>query len=68
LPNVLAGVEHRDLDQTAAHRIGTVPAASAPSDVVDGHVAVITNTGDTEVTSDANDITHLLNTRAIQPP
>lgn len=45
------------LDREASRRIGTLAAVTGASDVVDGHVALITNDRDaTVLTSDPSDI------------
>jgi hypothetical protein len=60
LARVLAGVDIRALDRSAARQVGALLRRSGTSDVVDAHVAVLAADGDWVLTSDAGDIEHLL--------
>lgn len=66
LARSLAGVDTRDLDGMAARRIGELLGQADAADVVDAHVALLTNPGDRVVTSDEDDIARLLDTRNVK--
>jgi hypothetical protein len=66
LARTLPGIDTLPLDQSAASRIGELLGNAHTSDIVDGHVALITGAGDTVLTSDLRDIRRLLTTRQIQ--
>jgi hypothetical protein len=55
LARTLPGIDTLPLDQTAASRIGELLGNARTSDIVDGHVALITGAGDTVLTSDVRD-------------
>lgn len=63
LARLLANTLVAPLDAGAGRRVGELLRNSGTSDVVDGHVAVITATGDTVLTSDPTDIADLLDAR-----
>jgi hypothetical protein len=60
LARILAGTREHELDHAAARRIGGLLRASNTADVVDAHVALLTNAGDTVITSDKPDLDWLL--------
>jgi hypothetical protein len=65
LARVLTGVDIATLDGIAGRRVGELLGQSDRSDVVDGHVALITQQGDTVLTCDYDDIEHLLGHRDV---
>lgn len=60
LARVLAGVAAQPLDLGVGKRLGALLAASRTCDVVDAHVASLASAGDTVLTSDPDDLRHLL--------
>jgi hypothetical protein len=66
LARTLAGVDIFPLDDVTGHKIGELLARSGTGDVVDGHVAMLTERGDTVLTSDDADIETLLQAKAVQ--
>lgn len=66
LARVLAGVDQGDLDRPAARKLGELLGAASTADVVDGHVALVTASGDHLLTSDPDDLAHLLETRQVE--
>jgi len=66
LARTLTGIDIAALDQGAGRRIGELLKRSASSDVVDGHLALLVDPGDTVLTSDVDDITRLLDARGVQ--
>src|SRR5664279_3592341 len=62
----LAGVDDRALDRAAGATVGELLRACASSDMVDAHVAVIANAGDSVWTSDPEDIGRLLVARGVE--
>ncbi len=65
LARVLTGIDERPLDHPAGRQIGALLRNSSTSDVVDGHIAVLASRTDTVLTSDPDDIKHLLDGRGI---
>lgn len=65
LARVLAGVDERALDPEAGRRVGGLLGASGTSEVVDGHVALLTGAGDDLLTSDPGDLRRLLESRGV---
>lgn len=65
LARVLAGVRSVGIEPEDGRTIGTLLAASRTSDVVDAHLASLVRPGDQVLTSDPDDITHLLRTRGV---
>jgi hypothetical protein len=65
LARALAGVDVAALDHYTGRRVGELLARSKTADVVDGHVALLANPGDTVLTSDVADLRHLLRVRGI---
>jgi hypothetical protein len=65
LVRVLGGVQIAPLDPATGRRIGELLARTASADVVDGHVAMLVETGDSVLTSDAGDLAGLLRTRGV---
>ena len=66
LARQLKGIGQRELTTTQAREIGVLLRQSGTSDVVDGHIAVLTRNGDTVHTSDVADIKHLLAYRQVR--
>jgi hypothetical protein len=62
----LKGVEVVPLDGAADRRIGELLRDSGTSDVVDGHVALLTRSGDHVITSDPRDLARLLDVRGVR--
>jgi hypothetical protein len=60
LVRLLRGVHERGLDAAVSRRVGQVCGAAALSDVVDAHVALLTQDGDIVITSDVDDLGKLL--------
>lgn len=65
LARLLGTVEVASLDPAAGRRVGELLARTASADVVDGHVAMLVETGDTVLTSDPGDLAGLLRTRGV---
>jgi hypothetical protein len=65
LARVLAGVEVRPLDEPSGRSIGELLRRSGMSDVVDGHVALLVQVGDTVLTSDVEDMKSMLEARGV---
>jgi hypothetical protein len=65
LARVLRGVGIESLDKPDGRRIGELLANASSADVVDAHVALLANPGDTVFTSDPEDIRALLRARGI---
>ncbi len=61
LTRALGGILERPLDEIAARRCGLLLAQSETSDVVDGALALLVQSGDTVLTSDPDDLARLLN-------
>ena len=66
LARILKGVFQQDLTSDQAREIGALLRDSATGDVVDAHVATITREGDVLLTSDVEDLSHLLSCRGIR--
>lgn len=64
LARVLFGVDVASLDLSAAKRIGPLLGTTGTSDVIDGHVAQLVESGDRLLTSDPQDMRRLLGGRA----
>jgi hypothetical protein len=65
LARVLTGVNVAALDGASARRMGELLAKTRGSDVVDAHVGLLVNRGDTVLTSDADDIAQILRSRGV---
>ncbi len=65
LARVLAGVGIEALGKDDGKRIGELLALSGSVDIVDAHVALITDHADLVLTSDPGDIRKLLHTRRV---
>jgi hypothetical protein len=65
LARTLTGVEIATIDYAAGRRIGALLARSGTADVVDAHVGLLADVGDTVLTSDGVDIKRLLETRNV---
>ena len=65
LARVLAGVDAATLDGATGRSVGEILALSRTADVVDGHLGLVVQSGDTVLTSDANDIKKILAARAV---
>jgi hypothetical protein len=63
---VLRGIAIASLDRLAAQRVGELLGTSRTRDVVDAHVALLVDPGDTILTSEAADLTRLLHTRQVR--
>ncbi|MHB1446352.1 MAG: hypothetical protein ACYCTI_02795 [Acidimicrobiales bacterium] len=66
LARVLPGVDTRAIDTDAAKKVGELLRASSTEDIVDAHVAVMTDAGDQILTSDGGDLTSLLRTLRVK--
>lgn len=66
LARVLAGTQIAALDPAGGRRVGELLGRSGTADVVDGHLATVVGSGDVVLTSDVDDIGHLLRTRGVQ--
>ncbi len=65
LSKVLAGVGVRALGPGDDKRTGELLALAGTDDVIDGHVALVVENGDQLLTSDPDDLDHLLATRGV---
>jgi len=65
LARTLAGMNIVRVDTVVGHRIGELLARTGTADVVDGHVALLTDPGDMVITSDRSDIERLLESRSV---
>jgi len=65
LARVLAGVDAATLDGATGRSVGEILALSKTADVVDGHLGLIVQSGDTVLTSDAEDIKKILAARKV---
>lgn len=65
LARVLGGIDVVPLDDSAGRRVGRLLAATGTSDVVDGHVASLVESGDILITSDVDDLARLLHSRRV---
>jgi hypothetical protein len=65
LARVLAGVDAATLDGVRGRSVGEILALSKTADVVDGHLGLIVQSGDTVLTSDAEDIKKILAARKV---
>ncbi len=66
LARLLGTVEVAFLDPAAGRRVGELLARTASADVVDAHLALLVEPGDTVLTSDADDLADLLRTRGVR--
>lgn len=66
LARLLGAVEVASLDPAAGRRVGELLARTASADVVDAHLALLVEPGDTVLTSDADDLADLLRTRGVR--
>ena len=65
LARVLAGVDAATLDGVRGRSVGEILALSKTADVVDGHLGLIVQSGDTVLMSDAEDIKKILAARKV---
>lgn len=65
LARVLAGVAAPPLDLGIGKRLGTLLGTSRTCDVVDAHVASLARAGDQVLTSDPDDLRHLLDALSV---
>jgi hypothetical protein len=65
LARVLAGVDAATLDGVTGRSVGEILALSKTADVVDGHLGLIVQSGDTVLTSDAEDTKKILAARKV---
>ncbi len=66
LARVLPGLDVAALDETAGKRVGELLGANGTNDLVDAHVALLTEPGGRILTSDEPDIAALLRTRRVE--
>jgi hypothetical protein len=66
LARLLGTVEVASLDPAAGRRVGELLARTASADVVDAHLALLVEPGDTVLTSEADDLADLLRTRGVR--
>ena len=66
LARALAGFLERSLDPSAARECGLLLARAHTSDIADAAITLLVEDGDTVVTSDPDDIAHLLDTAGTQ--
>lgn len=66
LARTLGGVAIAALSEQTYRPVGELLAASGTADVTDAHVATLTHSGDTVLTSDPEDIRALLRTRGVR--
>ncbi len=62
LAMAMSSIDVRSLDADLGRRAGALLGKARTSDAIDAAVAVLANTDDVIVTSDVDDITHLVNT------
>ena len=65
LARVLAGVDAATLDGAIGRSVGEILALSKTADVVDGHLGLVVQSGDTVLTSDAEGIKKILAARKV---
>jgi hypothetical protein len=65
LARILTGIDVASLTAAGGRAVGALLANSGTTDVVDGHVALMTHAGDRVLTSDAKDIRRLINALAV---
>lgn len=65
LARALAGVSAPPLDLDTGKRLGLLLVATESCDVVDAHVASLTQAGDRVLTSDPDDLRHLLDALSV---
>ncbi len=66
LARLLGTVEVASLDPAAGRRVGELLAATSSADVVDAHLALLVEPGDTVLTSDPGDLADLLRARGVR--
>ena len=66
LARTLSGCEIAGIEAPESKRIGELLAANRTSDIADAHVALLVRDGDRVLTSDAADISALLQTRQVR--
>jgi hypothetical protein len=65
LARILAGVAAPPLDLATGKRLGLLLGATDSCDVVDAHIASLAQPGDRVLTSDPNDLRHLLDALSV---
>jgi hypothetical protein len=65
LARVLAGVDAATLDGAIGRSVGEILGLSKTADVVDGHLGLVVQSGDSVLTSDAEDIKKILAARKV---
>jgi predicted nucleic acid-binding protein len=65
LSRLLDGVRVRALDDSDARSAGELQASTRTSDVVDAHIALLVDAGDSILTSDPEHIARLLDARGV---
>jgi hypothetical protein len=63
LARLLSGLDERALDRAGSRRLGELCARARCDDVVDAHICSLTRNGDVLLTSDVEDLRHLLGTQ-----
>jgi hypothetical protein len=66
LARVLVGVDAAVLDGPTGKRIGELLARTRGSDVVDGHLGLLVQDGDTVLTSDPRDIKRIIRAQGVR--
>lgn len=66
LARLLTGVDVALVDEAEAKKVGELLRSNRSADIVDAHVALLTEPGDIVLTSDERDIRALLRTRRAQ--
>jgi len=66
LARALAGVAAPPLDLDTGKRLGTLIGATGSCDVVDAHVVSLARAGDQVLTSDPDDLRHLLDALSVE--
>jgi hypothetical protein len=65
LARVLAGIDAATLDGATGRSVGEILVLSRTADVVDGHLGLVVRSGDTVLTSDAEDVKKILAARKV---
>ncbi len=65
LARLLKGLDEVDISPTASRRVGVLLAKSATADVIDAALVDLVRDGDEVLTSDPDDIVHLLLTAGV---
>lgn len=65
LARVLRGIDIGEIDDAESRRIGELLGLSRTADIADAHLALVVRPGDLVLTSDIEDIEHLLAVRRV---